>query len=276
MAKYHRSQILEEFVKDGDSWSKARQGYQLTLSMQIKATSMMANWIGGAFVHRDKKGDPNGRTPIEVVPVEQQRAALKFVIENTFFDESYGLTAKLLNHMSVDQWLDNPRGFGLTSEPTWPIHDRIMSIQASTLSQLMNPTVLRRVYDNEFRIESDQDALTLPELLTSVSEAIWKELGEMEGKDFSDRKPAISSLRHNLQTEHLQRLFDLADEQGSSNAALKPIANLASMKLKKLRKAIDEVVESHADSMDSYTKAHLIDARDRIRKWMDGPTQASL
>jgi hypothetical protein len=31
---------------------------------------MMANWIGGAHVNRDKKGDPNGRKPIEVVPVE--------------------------------------------------------------------------------------------------------------------------------------------------------------------------------------------------------------
>ncbi len=28
---------------------------------------MIANWVGGAHVNRDKKGDPNGRKPIEVV-----------------------------------------------------------------------------------------------------------------------------------------------------------------------------------------------------------------
>ena len=39
---------------------------------------MMANWIGGAFVNRDK--DPGNRAPVEVVPPEQ-RAALGFVIE---------------------------------------------------------------------------------------------------------------------------------------------------------------------------------------------------
>ena len=57
---------------------------------------MMANWIGGTFVNRDKKGDPNGRKPIVVVPVQQQREALDFVIENTFFDEAFGLTPELL------------------------------------------------------------------------------------------------------------------------------------------------------------------------------------
>ena len=50
----------------------------MTLGLQTKATSMMANWIGGTFVNRDKKGDPNGRKPIVVVPAERQRDALEF------------------------------------------------------------------------------------------------------------------------------------------------------------------------------------------------------
>ncbi|MEM9413062.1 MAG: zinc-dependent metalloprotease, partial [Planctomycetota bacterium] len=121
LAKHHREKILEDFVKDGDSWSKARQGYLLTLRLQTQATSMMANWIGGTFVNRDKKGDPNGRKPIEVVPTEQQREALEFVIENTMFDEAFGLSPELLLHMTSDPW----RGgffFSASNEPAWPIH----------------------------------------------------------------------------------------------------------------------------------------------------------
>jgi hypothetical protein len=38
---------------------------------------MMANWIGGAHVYREKKGDPNGRAPIEVVDAAKQREALR-------------------------------------------------------------------------------------------------------------------------------------------------------------------------------------------------------
>ena len=61
LIKLYRGRILDKFVKDGDSWAKARRGYELTLSIQTRAASMMANWIGGAFVNRDKKGDPEDR-----------------------------------------------------------------------------------------------------------------------------------------------------------------------------------------------------------------------
>ena len=48
--------ILDKFVSDGDSWSKARRGYEMTLRLQTRSVSMMANWVGGLFAHRDKKG----------------------------------------------------------------------------------------------------------------------------------------------------------------------------------------------------------------------------
>ena len=102
LIKLYRDRILDKFVKDGDSWAKARRGYELTLSLQTRASNMMANWIGGAFVNRDKKGDPGDRPPVEVVPAAQQRAALEFVINTAFNDDSYGLTPKLLERMSVD------------------------------------------------------------------------------------------------------------------------------------------------------------------------------
>jgi hypothetical protein len=41
----------------------------MTLAMQTRALGMMSGWVGGAFVNRDKKGDPGNRAPIEVVPV---------------------------------------------------------------------------------------------------------------------------------------------------------------------------------------------------------------
>ncbi|MBW3596712.1 MAG: zinc-dependent metalloprotease, partial [Planctomycetes bacterium] len=165
LAKFHRERIIDKFVKEGDSWSRARRGYGLTLSLQMRAVSMMANWIGGVHVYRDKKGDPDGRPPLEVVPAERQREALKFVINTTFHDDAYGLTPELLQRLANDRWLDGSRSL---SEAAWPIHDSIMGFQASALTMLMNPTTLSRVYDNEFRVPADQDALTLPELLETL------------------------------------------------------------------------------------------------------------
>ena len=76
LAKHHRKKILEDYVKDGDSWSKAREGYLMTLSLQTRATGMMANWIGGTFVNRDKKGDPQDRRPVEVVANREAKGSI--------------------------------------------------------------------------------------------------------------------------------------------------------------------------------------------------------
>ena len=267
LARHHREKILDKFVQDGDSWSKARDGYLLTLRMQSQATGMMSNWIGGTFVHRDKKGDPNGRKPIEVVPADQQRKALEFVIENTMFDDAFGLTPELLAHMTSDSW--NSQGFfSASNEPAWPIHDRIMGIQSSALSQLLNPTSLRRVYDNELRIDADEEAITLFDIMDSVTKAVWKELDEAPKGEFTERKPAVSSMRRNLQSEHLDRLMDLAKKPSRfSSAAMKPISNLASMTLRDLQEKVDKASEN--DSFDSYTLSHFQDAAKKIQKWTD-------
>jgi hypothetical protein len=60
-------------------------------------------------VNRERKGDGE-RSPINPVPVAQQRAALKFVIENAFADEAFGLTPEMLRKMTVDKWEDGGNG----------------------------------------------------------------------------------------------------------------------------------------------------------------------
>jgi len=107
IARHNRERIIEKLVKEGDSWAKTRRAYEMTLAMQMRSVSMMRNWLGGAFIYRDKKGDKEGRLPIEVVPAKKQRDALNFVIENTFRDEAFGLTQDLLRRMTVDKWLDD-------------------------------------------------------------------------------------------------------------------------------------------------------------------------
>ncbi|MHC5005363.1 MAG: zinc-dependent metalloprotease, partial [Planctomycetota bacterium] len=159
IVEHHRERILDKFVKDGQSWSRARDGYQMTLSQQLRALSMMANWVGGSHVHRDRKGDPGDRAPVTVVDPEKQRLALQFCIDHAMHDEAFGLTPELLQYMTVDKWSDQSPGD--RSDPTWPVHDRVAGVQGSVITLIMNPTTLQRVHDNEFRTAADEDALTL-------------------------------------------------------------------------------------------------------------------
>lgn len=268
IAQYNRHRIIDKLVKDGDSWAKTRRAYEITLGMQLRAVSMMANWLGGAYVHRDKKGDKGGRLPIEVVPAKKQREALNFVIENTFRDDAFGLTQDLLRRMTVDKWWDDISSVLVDS--TWPIHDRIMGIQANVLAMLMYPSTLRRIYDNEFLVSADEDALTLPELLDTVSNEIWSELDQKPEKKYTDREPMISSLRRNLQREHLELLIDLSRSDYMGTAAYKPIATLVVEKLHEIKEnKIDPVLEESDENLDPYTKAHLKDASIQIKKALE-------
>jgi hypothetical protein len=270
LAKFHRERLLDKFVKDGDSWAKARKGYLLTLNMQTRAVSMMANWLGGSFVHRDHKGDPKGRAPIEVVPAAKQREALQFVLDSTFKDDVYGLSPTLLQRLTTDGFHEDGF-FSSSDEAAWPIHDRILGVQTSALSMLMNPTKLRRVYDNEFRVPAKEDVVTLPELLDKIQSAIWTELDpkQVDAKKkqtFSAREPAVSSLRRNLQREHLDRLIDLSLPGKVGPAAYKPISNLA---VQQLREIQNRIAAYASVNLDPYTRAHLADAEARIKKALD-------
>lgn len=266
LAKHHRERIIDKFVKDGESWSYARRGYEMTLFLQTRALSTIANWIGGSSINRDKKGDKNGRAPIEVIDPQMQRDALKFVIDNSFEDGAFGLTPDLLTRMTVDKWLDDG-GFSVWStDPTWPVHDRIMGIQATTLTLVMNPTTLRRVYDNEIQVPSDKDALTLPELLQTISANIWRELDSKPEKQATARQPLISSLRRNLQREHVKRLIDLTLPGMGGTEAYKPISDLALMELRTVRDKVNALLEGGGGMLDPYTQAHLTRTKDQIDK----------
>ncbi len=268
IARHNRERIIDKLVKDGDSWSKTRRAYEMTLAMQTRSVSMMANWLGGAFIYRDKKGDKGDRLPIEVVPAAKQRDALNFVIENTFKDEAFGLTQDLLRRMTVDKWWDDISS--VLTDPTWPIHDRIMGIQAYTLASLMYPTTLRRIYDNEFMVPADEDAITLPELLDTVADAVWSELDEKPGKKYTAREPMISSLRRNLQREHMELLIDLSKSDYFGTAAYKPVATLVVAKLTQIRQyKIEHVLDTYSERLDPYTRAHLKDASMQIKKALD-------
>lgn len=270
LAKHHREKLLTKFVADGESWSKARRGYELTLALQVRSLGMMANWVGGALVHRDHKGDKGNRAPIEAVPAAAQRAALKWVIDSTFRDDAFGLTPAILQRIRTDS-LASDESFAGFQEPTFPVNDRVMGIQSSALTMLLNPTRLRRIYDNEFVVEADKDAVTLPELMESVATAIYNELDDMPEGKFTSRKPLISTLRRNLQRTLVDRLIDLAQPGGDSGAASKPISNLALTHLRQLKTKIETALKADGLTMDPYSKSHLQDAQVRITKALEAP-----
>ncbi len=264
LIKKLRGRLLDRVVKEGQSWQKAREGYELLLGMHIRAVFAAANWVGAASITRDRKGDPNARDPITVAPVEKQRAAMKFIMESTLRDDAFGITPELLAKLGTDEWWDE--GFFFAEPPDYPVNDLVLGVQSMALTELMNPMVLRRIYDNEVRTPPGTDMLTMPELLQAVRAEVWSELSSPGAGDASARKPAISSFRRNLQREHLNRLVSLSTNGGWYGASSRPLTNLARQELRDLKAQIDK---ANLDKMDPYSRSHLADAKTRIEKALE-------
>jgi hypothetical protein len=262
LAKQLRATILDRMVKEGQSWARARSGYEMLLNRQFGSVSTAADWIGGTLHNHARKGDPGDRDPIEEIDPAMQRRALAMVLENSMRDEAWGLDSELLHKMTVEKNWDAGGMDSVFTNPSYPIHQRIGGMQASALSMLLNPSKLGGVYDGELRNDVAIDVLTVAEIVQAVTDEIWSELNNLPS-DSSNREPAISSLRRNLQTEHLSRLIELSLEEDGGSPAGRAIQSLVRMQLVEI---LAEIKDADTGDLDAYTRAHLVDAEMKIDK----------
>ena len=254
-----RAVLLEKYVKNGDSWERARKGYSKTLNKQRKSIDMMAAWIGGTYVTRVKKGDANTGDPLVPVEVEKQRAALTFCIENAFRDDAYGISPELVNKMTLEKWMDGPQSMMQSS--TFAINDQIAATQAMVLTMILNPSTLSRIYDNEARVAADADALTLPEVMNTLCDEIFSEVSSSNLGSSNERKPMISNFRRNLQADMTDRLIAIS----TGKAGLPRVARqLATQELRELSVKLDATLaKASSSNIDDYSRAHLADLKAR-------------
>ncbi len=263
-----RGELLDKVVEEGESWKKARSGFNALLTKQVRSMGVASNWIGGVHFNSYKKGDENAPDPVRPVAVERQRRALEFILENGFEDDAFGLTPEILAKLGAEQWFDGPGGRGRADVP---IHDTVLGVQASAMTMLLNPTRLGRVLDNEMRTAEGEDALTVPEVFSEVREKVWSSLEPVYGNgsakhSYTSREPMISSLQRNLQREYLDRMIALSVGTSWPNASYNSVTTLARNELR----AVDEMIEKTLKTeSDPYTDAHLVDARERINRALE-------
>ncbi len=254
-----RAKLLDRAVKEGQSWQRLREGFQMVLWQHYSGVWNATGQIGGVHISRARRGDPGDEMPNVPVPATDQRKALKFVLENGLRDASIGLTPEFLARMGTDQWWED---WG--SEPDYPAVDTLVGMQTSTLTRLMSPTLFRRVMDNEARIPAGQDALTVPEILLAIRAEVWSEITNPSSAKNSARDPLVSAARRSLQREHVSRLIALGTGRTWSGASGRTMATLAREELR----AVQEIVNK-APAADPYTKAHIAETKERIAKALD-------
>jgi hypothetical protein len=261
-----RDRILERSVDEGDSWENTRRAYQSLLNQHFRNVVTAANWLGGSHITRDVVGQ--GDDPVTPIDAEKQRFALELVISQTFHDDSFGLTTELLRKMTVERNFDQGIQAFLADE-AWNVHDTILGVQGTAMTLVLNPTTLRHVLDNEYKIPSGDDAFTLAEMMQTISDDVWSELDGDVARRYSPRDPMISSLRRNLQSEHVDRLIDLSLPGALPGAASKPISDLAVWHLGRISDQIGATLDGGDSMIDAYTMAHLSQTKEKIDRALE-------
>lgn len=268
------SKVVERAVGDGDGYQRARQAFGMLLGEYWRTLSFVARYPGGIYVHRDHKGDANGRAPFQPVEAAKQRDAMKLLAEGAF-----NLPAlpppEVLNALAATRW--SHWGMREPSRLDYPVHGQIELMQSRILSQLLATSTMARLHDGELKVAGDADAYTLAEHLRSIVDAIFTEWrAEAKPGEYSNRKPYISSIRRNLQRTALKRLAGLVNAPagnplaillgGGGGALPEDARTLVRMHLTDLDKQITALLGAKDLKLDDYTKAHLLDSQERIRK----------
>jgi hypothetical protein len=75
--------LAERVVDQGQGYQRARQSFGMLLGQYANAAYLVSRHVGGESVHRDHRGDPDGRDPFVPVPAARQREALKLLSDRS-------------------------------------------------------------------------------------------------------------------------------------------------------------------------------------------------
>jgi hypothetical protein len=308
----------DKVVKGGEPWSRTRRAFSILLGQWGDGAYLMSSHVGGQYVSRDHKAeDPKDdktadkdkekaekekadkdkaekekadkeqpalkpRDPITPVPGAKQRDALKVVAEEVLSDKAFRFSPALLRKLASERWYHwgNEMLFYFGGGVDYPVYQRILGIQKIVLGQCLDGGTLSRLQNQEIQAEPGTQPLTMAEVFRALTEGIWSECGSADAQDSA---VTCSTIRRNLQREHLKKLSalvlgrkrspyeDLYDYLFIYDVPEAPAdaKSLARMHLEEIRDRIGKALDRPNGRIDDTTRAHLKECRTRINKVLD-------
>ena len=258
--------LLDHATKEGENYADVRFYFNVVLSQRMNSIGFVTKNIGGLYVNRDHKGDPDNRLPIVPVDAAVQRESLEFICDQVFAADSFSIPADLYNSMGTNRWNDWGSS---TGRPDFSLRAQLLSWQLSILTTLLDTTTLGRMDDTEMRVNEGDDVLTIAELFDTLTAAVFKELESMKEGEFTSQNPAISTLRRSLQEKYYMLLSDYASGDMAQIISIPDSCqSLARVQLNRLRSNINDIINGDA-TIDAASRAHLENLSERITKLLN-------
>jgi hypothetical protein len=247
--------LIDATTVEGEDFDVLQEAYQAIMMHRRNWFGAVAKQVGGVVENRTLAGPGRGQQ-FTRVPVEKQKAAVKFLIETCFTTPK-----NLLNPDVVNQF----KFTGVASD--------VMGTQRSVLSSLLSAARLNRLLDAE--VVDPGNAYPVSDLVADVQGGVWS--------DLKSDAPKTDPLRRNLQRayiEILKREFEPQQDLGfpigrmprglpifdfgpSRSAELRAVARIS---LRDLAKQIEAALPK---TKDAATKAHLQDSLEEIRSVLE-------
>lgn len=271
--------LQEKVVAQGEGWQRARESFSRLLGQLGGSAYLASRYIGGEYTSRAHRGEPDAKLPFEPIPLAKQREAIKLVKEEILSDQAFKFSPELLKRLAPQHFHDD-YFFMFMSNFEFPIYERVLSIQRIVVSHFLDAKVLKSIQNAELHAADGQEVLKLPEVFDALTDSIWAELPAANAAAGEKKKIAISTIRRNLQREHLKRLstlvlgpsndfsnffYFIVFEDGGRDAPADARA-LARQHLKAIRGRIDIALDKDKSDADAYSRAHLEQAQAQIDK----------
>ena len=181
--------LREWTYQEGEDYSQLQELYNQVLGQWNRYMGHVVAVIGGV-VRTAKTMDQEG--PVyEMVPADEQRAAMAFFAEQAFATPTWMLDEDILTRIEHAG-----------------IVDRIRQRQVGVINNVLNPGRMQRLIEAEAR--NGNEAYSLGEMMTDLREAVWTEL---------PRGRSIEAYRRNLQRGYLERMEFLMTEEPTAPPA---------------------------------------------------------
>ena len=255
--------LNRRYPTTGEGYSDLSELFDRIFLHYMRHTYYATKYIGGQSFYRDRASADNSRLPFVPVPVAKQRQALAVLEKYVFAPDAFNFPPELLNKLAPSRWMHWGEQ-AVMNRLDYPIHDSIYALQSLVLRDILSGDRLSRLRDIELKSQPKQ-ALTLPELFTTLQNDIWQEVIDLEKTPTN-----ISSLRRAVQREHLKIMTDMMLRK--SNVP-EDARTLAWYNLRRLREKLNKAV-ARSGKLDEYTQAHLEETRDRIAKTLDARVES--
>ena len=259
-------EILDRAIKEDGRYRDVGRYYRLLVSQRAQQNVFLIRNLEGLYRNRDYKGDPGDRLPIAVVDAKTKRESVQFLCDNTFGADAFRIAPEIYNRFGQEIWLSNDDRIDRSTQTS--LSAMITSIQCGTLDSLLSSNILDALTDTALRVSDEEDAYTIEELFSTVTESVFSELDTVGAGDFTPRRPAIPAQRRTLQEHHFKRLASYAARDGI--LSLMPDVHssraLARNELKKLAAKIDA---ASIENWDTGSVVHLLMLHDRIKKLLE-------